>query len=313
MQPDPKASPSDTWQRAVAGVWHGLPACFRPDGALLGSLAVERSILSRPDGDLEIVVRMHPQEFTDPAWAARLRFPGDRESFIVRNDGPRRLYLGPDCHGVGQPFGACTLGHDHQQPWAAQNQIVVLLHPGGETQTYSNILRNSLRCELVLHGLYLHTPADWAEHPELRTKVANHLARERLAASAPPPPLTAPERWSGHLELFTADQRPLGPCPLIHTRTPVSNYEHSRLELNGPLTHHFTHTINPQLELSGDLVGSALDLGRARYTSAISRRDGLRLELLDYRVDADTRTLCWQLHRGLQLEHVLHGQLRRQP
>lgn len=56
-----------------------------------------------------------------------------------------------------------------------------------------------------------------------------------------------------------------------------------------------------------------IDLGRARYTSAISRRDGLRLELLDYRVDADTRTLCWQLHRGLQLEHVLHGQLKRQP
>ena len=326
MPPVPKASslpesaadaPADAWQRAVDGVWHGLPACFLPDGRPLGFLAVERAVLSRPDGDLEIVVHSRPQAFTDPRWAERLRFPADRESFRVHNDGPSRIYLGPDCHGVGQPFGTCTLGHDHQRPWSAENQIVVLLHPGRDHQTYSNILRNSLRCELVLHGLYLRTPADWADHPEHRDRVAAHLAAERHAALAPPPPFTAPERWSGSLELHAADQQPVGRCHLELLRAPLSpTRERETLDLRGPLALHLTSELEhtpPDAHHCGDLVGSALQLGRARYTSAIARRDGLRLERLEYRVDTDTRSLCWQLFRGLRLEHVLHGQLTRQP
>lgn len=319
MTPDPKASstPADAWQRAVDGVWHGLPACFLPDGRHLGFLAVDRAVLANPDGDLEISVHSQPQEFTDPHWAERLRFPADRESFLVRNHGPRRIYTGPDCHGIGQPFGTCTLGHDHQRPWSAENQIVVLLHPDGAHQTYSNILRNSLRCELVLHGLYLRTPADWADHPEHRDRVATHLAAERHAALAPAPALRTPEHWSGTLDLHAADQSPLGRCQLVLQRTPLSpTRERQTIALTGPLTFKFTTELNhgtPDTHLEGDLFGSALQLGRATYTSAISRHDGLRLEMLGYRIDSDTHSLCWQLHRGLQLEHVLHGQLTRSP
>ena len=79
----------------------------------------------------------------DGAGPLRNRFQlGADFRFDVIDSDENRVYLGPDFHGTGQPYGLFVDAHYYSPGWQADLRTWNQVLPDGKTQVYSSVLHD---------------------------------------------------------------------------------------------------------------------------------------------------------------------------
>ncbi|MFI7363945.1 hypothetical protein ACIBO4_17605 [Streptomyces sp. NPDC050149] len=243
---DEAAGPS-VWQQRIAGEWHGRPSLFDATGTWCGYEDIRRSseytdgaTVYRMDGGLE----------GGGPLAGRFRLAAPF-AFGVTDADDNRIYVGPDFHGSGQPYGTFVDARYYGPGWQVGLNTWNHVLPDGDTQVYSSVLYQGWTVVGCFNGVYRRT-TDHDENPATREAVAAHLAAETRCG---PVPWILPTKQSGtftgECEVWDAHQKRLGTVLVEDRLTPLDLL---RTE------HHLSWS------------GSGLD----REATVVRRRDGTR-------------------------------------
>ncbi|WP_067831803.1 hypothetical protein [Actinomadura kijaniata] len=310
------AEPS-TWQRRIAGEWHGRPSLFDATGTWRGFEDIRRSSVFEDgvttyymDGGLEGGGPM----------AGRFRL-GAPFAFGVVDSDRDRLYTGPDFHGSGRPYGGFVDARYYGPGWQVSLNTWNHVLPDGETQVYSSVLYQGWAVVGCFNGVYRRAAAH-DDDPAARAAIKAFLADETRDG---PTPFVLPTKrrgaYRGTCELWGADQRLCGdvavaielePLDLLRTRL--------RTTWGGELDRAFVTEWRRDGFRSfyegPDAWGNAQAYGRANYP--LLHLDGAwTVRGREFMVDASpgmragtTLTVVYELSRGNVLTGVLHGVLR---
>lgn len=302
---EPSTEPS-TWQRRIAGEWHGRPSLFDSSGNWCGFEDIRRS--STFDNGAT-VYRMDGGLTGGGPLAGQFKLAAPFEFGVTDSDADR-IYTGPDFYGSGQPYGSFVDAHYYGPGWQVElntwNQVLA----DGETQVYSSVLHQGWAVVGCFNGVYTRS-----DDPEA---VQEFLATETRRG---PVPYILPTKqagaFRGQCELWGADQKPRGttevaialePVDLLHTRrtitltdrefTTVTRRDGNRLFFEGP-----------------QAWGNAIGFGRASFGTW--HLDGaVKVRSREFVLDAEPTmgsgqrlAVVYQIFAGNRLDSVLHGLL----
>ncbi|MFE2231823.1 hypothetical protein ACFXA4_04490 [Streptomyces sp. NPDC059442] len=201
----PAPGPS-TWQRRIAGEWHGRPSLFDAQGTWCGYEDIRRSS-EFTDG--RTLYRMDGGLCQGGPLAGRFQLAAPF-AFGVSDADDNRLYTGPDFHGSGQPYGSFVDAHYYGPGWQVALNTWNHVLPDGRTQVYSSVLHQGWTVIGCFNGVYVRT-TDHDTDEATRAHVARHLAAETDAGPVPwILPTKQPGAFTGSCELWSAEQKHLG-------------------------------------------------------------------------------------------------------
>lgn len=305
--------PSD-WQQRIEGEWYGQPSVFDPEGGHVGYEQVSRASVFE-DGRTTYWMRTQ----LEASGPLRARFElADQFEFAVR-DGDHRIYLGPDFYGAGEPYGSLVDAHYYSPAWQADLRTMVHVLADGKTQVYSSLLYDGPAIAAVFNGVY-EVAFDYETNEATRTRIDDFVALERQRG---PRPQVLPQKragtWSGEMEVYGPDQKPLGTNQVVIHHEPVDllRSRHT-VEIRGveDRTHRFERTRNGNHTTfhGPDVWGNARTYGRALYPSQHLYDSSLKLKGREFLVNDDLDlSVVWQVSEGESLQHVSYGLLTWEP
>jgi hypothetical protein len=316
----PTAGPS-VWQQRIAGQWHGRPSLFDVHGTWTGFEDIRRSSVYLDgattyymDGGLE----------GGGPFAGRFRL-GAPFAFGVVDADTDRVYVGPDFHGSGQPYGSFVDARYYGPGWQVGlntwNQVLA----DGMTQVYSSVLYEGWTVVGCFNGLYTRTT-----EPELDARAEARVA-ELLAAETRCGPvafiLPTKDRgaYAGTCELWSADQKQIGAVEITIELEPVDLLRtRHHVTWRGAVERSFTverrRDGNRSFLEGPGAWGSALAFGRANFPAWHFAGEAVEVKGREFAVDAapgmqagKQLAVAYELFAGNRLESVLHGTLTWQP
>ena len=308
-----KAEPSE-WQKKIEGEWHGRPGLFDPEGNHVGYERIARASEVLDDGST--VYWMNGT--LDGAGPLRNRFQlGADFRFQVIDSDENRVYLGPDFHGTGQPYGLFVDAHYYSPGWQADLRTWNQVLPDGKTQVYSSVLHDGWAVCAVFNGLYKVTEIG-ASDAETQQFVDDWIQAETDRAPRPHVlPTKAKGQWTGTMEVYdAASQEKIGDNrvtidhePTALTRATQTITWEGAVERKYTLNR-FRKDQNTTYE-SDDVMGNARNYGRALFTSQhFTGGDVWKIKGREYLMDdSQDLAIVWELFKGDMLTQVHFGHL----
>ncbi len=310
-QPNETAQPSD-WQQRITGEWYGAPSVFDAHGVHQGYEKVSRASVFE---DGRTVYWMQTE--LEGGGPLRPRFElADQFEFSVEDSDAHRLYLGPDFYGAGEPFGAMVDAHYYSPAWKADLKTMVHVLADGETQVYSSLLYEGPTIVAVFNGVYK-VAFDYADNAATRERIDAFTALEKQRG---PRPQVLPQkrsgRWTGTLEVFDAEQKPVGEAQVAIEHRPLDLTRAEQVvTITGAIERSWRVTRNREGNLTTfhgpDAWGNGRTYGRAMYPIYHLLGDAQKVKGREFLVDADTGELSvvWQFVTGEVLDHAAFGLL----
>ncbi|WP_327146164.1 hypothetical protein [Nocardia sp. NBC_01327] len=296
------------WQQRIAGEWVGRPSLFDAEGVWLGFEDIRRSSVF---ADGETTYFMDGGLTGGGKLAGRFALGAPFEFGVIDSDGDR-IYTGPDFYGAGQPYGGFVDANYYGPGWQVSlntwNQTI------DDTQVYSSVLYQGPAMVGVFNGVY-------TRDPEL---VQQRIDTETRCGAVPfTVPTKDESRFSGDLQLWSADQQELGKVRMTVAVDPLSLLvaEHHRT-ISGLIESDSRFTVRRDGIRSFyegfDIWGNGLAYGRAHFVR-LHQNDGRRLVGREFMLDAEpgmgaggTLAVVYQLFQHNSLSAVLHGVLERE-
>lgn len=305
------------WQRRIEGEWHGRPCLFDATGRHVAYESVRRSSVFE-DGVTTYYMDTQLEGVGPSDLRAQFEL-GAQFAFGVVDSDENRVYTGPDFYGTGQPYGRFVDAHYYSPGWQVDLRTWNQILPDGETQVYSSVVSQGWAVVGCFNGIYQVT-FDHETNPETRDRIDLWIADETRRGPRPQVlPTKQAGRWTGELEVVTADQEPAGSTHVTMDHEPIDlRRARHTVTWDGELSRTYTferYRDGNRLQYDGpDVFGNAISYGRSLFTWQhgtnevwkIKGREVLMNESLDLAV-------VWQLARGDASTHFLNGLLTWQP
>lgn len=299
-------APSNFQQR-IEGEWVGRPSLFDGQGTWHGFEDIRRSSVF---DDGATTYYMDGGLTGGGELAGRFAL-GAPFAFGVRDSDGDRVYTGPDFYGSGQPYGGFVDANYYGPGWQVSlntwNQTI------GDTQIYSSQLFQGPALVGVFNGLYTRDPALTERHLESET---------RCGPSVFTVPTKDKSTYAGELELWSADQKPLGGLRMELTIEPLNLLiaEH-HLVMSGPIASDSRITVRRDgvrsFHEGPDVWGNGNSFGRANFVR-LHTSEGQRLIGREFMMDAEPGmgagrrlAVVYQMFDHNSLAVVMHGVLER--
>ncbi|QLY28797.1 hypothetical protein [Nocardia huaxiensis] len=300
-------STPSAFQQRITGEWAGRPSLFDAHGTWRGFEDIRRSSVHE-DGVTTYYMDGGLTGGGDLAGRFALGAPF---AFGVLDSDGDRIYTGPDFYGSGQPYGGFVDANYYGPGWQVSlqtwNQTI------GDTQVYSSVLYQGPAMVGVFNGLYTRDPASIDQRIETET---------RCGAV----PFTVPTKqnscYAGDVELWSADQKPLGSQRMELAISPVNLLvaEH-RLRMSGAIDSESRVTVRRDgvrsFHEGPDVWGNGNSYGRANFVR-LHTVDGRRLLGREFMMDAEPGmgsgtklAVVYQMFEHNGLVAVMHGVLER--
>jgi hypothetical protein len=309
------SQPSE-WQKRIAGTWYGRPSVFDAAGNHVGYEVVSRASEFK-DGE----TRYWMQTRLDGGGSLRARFElGAQFDFGVIDSDENRVYVGPDFYGTGQPYGSFVDSHYYSPGWQADLRTWNQVLDDGVTQVYSSVLHDGWTVCAVFNGVY-QVAHDYDSSAETRQRIDAFLDKEvERGPQSQILPTKERGRWTGELQVVTADQEVLGKdlVTIEHEPLTLRRWRH-RVTWDGVLAKSYTYERSRdghRTQFDGpDVWGNGMTYGRVLYTSQHAAGDIWKIKGREFLLDLDTRELvvAWEHFDGDRLTHVVHGLLSWEP
>jgi len=310
---DQTAEPSE-WQKKIAGEWHGRPGLFDAEGNHVGYERIQRASEVLDDGST--VYWMNGT--LDGAGPLRNRFQlGADFRFQVIDSDENRVYLGPDFHGTGQPYGLFVDAHYYSPGWQADLRTWNQVLPDGKTQVYSSVLHDGWTVCAVFNGLY--KVIDVGDTAEETTSFVDSWIQDETDRAPRPHVLPTKQKgaWTGNMEVYDArSQEKIGDNqvtidhePTALTRATQTITWEGAVERKYTLNR-FRKDQNTTYE-GDDVMGNARNYGRALFTSQhFTCGDVWKIKGREYLMDdSQDLAIVWELFKGDMLTQVHFGHL----
>lgn len=299
------------WQERITGEWYGAPAVFDPEGNHVGYEKVSRASVFE---DGQTIYWMKTE--LDASGPLRYRFElADQFEFGVLDSDEHRIYLGPDFYGAGEPYGSLVDAHYYSPAWKADLRTMVHILPDGETQVYSSLLFDGPAICAVFNGVYK-VAFDYDTNDETRERIDDFTALERRRG---PRPQVLPQKragvWSGTMEVYGSDQKPIGEAQANIRHEPIDLLRaRQTVELTGAIertwTVERTRDGNHTTFHGPDVWGNARTYGRALYPSYHFDQEPLKAKGREFLIGDDLDlSVVWQFSLGETLQYVSFGHL----
>ncbi|NNH68461.1 hypothetical protein HLB23_00935 [Nocardia uniformis] len=300
-------SEPSSFQQRIAGEWVGRPSLFDAEGTWRGFEDIRRSSVFEHG----VTTYYMDGGLTGGGNLAGRFALGAPFAFGVRDSDSDRLYTGPDFFGSGQPYGGFVDANYYGPGWQVSlntwNQTL------GDTQVYSSVLYQGPAMVGVFNGVYTRDPA----------LVEERLATEtRCGAAIFTVPTKDKSSYAGDLELWGANQQPLGSLRMELAIDPVSLLvaEH-HLIMSGPVESDSTIMVRRDgvrsFHEGPDVYGNGNSYGRANFVR-LHTVDGRRLIGREFMIDAEPGmgagsklAVVYQMFEHNSLVAIMHGVLER--
>lgn len=302
---------ASSWQERITGEWFGAPSVFDADGIHQGYEDVERASVFE-DGRTTYWMKTRLID----GGHLRPRFElTDQFDFSVEDSDSHRLYLGPDFYGAGEPFGSMVDAHYYSPAWKADLRTLVHILPDGETQVYSSLLYDGPTLAAVFNGVYT-VAFDHADNRQTQERIEEFRVLERARG---PRPQVLPHkkvgRWTGTLEVFDQDQKPLGDAHVTIDHQPIDLLSYRQTTtVTGAIDRTWTVERRRENQLTTfhgpDAWGNGRTFGRALYPSIHFTNDSMWLEGREFLINDELDlSVVWFMNEGRVLRSAAFGLL----
>ncbi|MFT5222662.1 MAG: hypothetical protein ACI867_000967, partial [Glaciecola sp.] len=238
--------PSD-WQQKITGEWYGAPSVFDPQGVHHGYEKVSRASVFK---DGKTIYWMQTELEGGGPLTQRFQL-ADQFEFAVEDSDTHRIYMGPDFFGAGEPFGSMVDAHYYSPAWKSDLHTMVHVLADGETQVYSSLLYEGPTIIAVFNGVYK-VAFDYETNEVTRQRIDDFTALEKLRG---PRPQVLPQkragRWTGVLEVFDHEQKPVGDAQVVIDHRPLDlNRTEQTITITGVIEQSWTMVRNREGNLT---------------------------------------------------------------
>lgn len=312
MSTNPTPSNPSQWQARIEGEWHGLPSIFDAQGNHCGYNKVNRASVFE-NGKTTYTMNTKIQEGLGPL-LPRLEV-SDTFAFGVIDSDQDRVYLGPDFVGAGHPYGTLVDAHYYSPGWTGDLRTMVHILPDGETQVYSSLIYDGPALFTVFNGIYK-VAFDYHTNPDTRARIDAHCEIERIKGRTPHIlPQKKGGEWQGKMQVYGADQQPLGSNAVRITYRPIDLLRaEMQVSIEGVFTeaYRFTRYRNNNRHFfeGPDLFGNSISYGRALYTSQHFFGQARKIKGREFLIDDDfTLSVVWQFYQSDRMQYTTFGVL----
>ncbi|MCL4871173.1 MAG: hypothetical protein KJ063_19610 [Anaerolineae bacterium] len=282
------------WQQSIEGEWHGIPSIFDAQGNHVGYNKVYRSsVYESGRTTYTMDTRL------DAVGPLRARYEATEFAFGVQDSDQDRIYLGPDFIGAGHPYGSLVDAHYYSPAWRSDLRTMVHILPDGQTQVYSSLLYDGPTISGVFNGLY-RVAYDYHTNPETKAAIDAFVAQEQAnGKKSHVLPNKQRGRWVGEMQLFDAQQQPVGTNQVTITYSPLDLVRAEvQVTISGVIerTYRFGRTrYNNQHTFDGpEVYGNGLGYGRALYTSQHFYGEAMKVRGREFIIDDHyTLSVVW--------------------
>jgi hypothetical protein len=193
---------------------------------------------------------------------------------------------------------------------------MVHILPDGETQVYSSLLYDGPTIAAVFNGVYK-VAFDYETNAETQSRIDHFVASEKTNGKTPHVlPFKHAGKWEGSMQIYSADQQPLGEEQVtIHYKPESLLRASSVVETEGILNHRYEftrHRNGHRHAFEGpDMYGNAIGYGRALYTTQHIYGEATRIRGREFIIDDDfTMSVVWQIFGSGRTKYTAFGVLK---